>query len=200
MRLVLLLLGSTGLLLAASADEELAAVMARYNRVNSMSGRFNQRICSQELGYCQEMEGKFFLSRPGRFRFEVFEPERQTVVGDTDRTWFFWPDSNLARRTPPVPNPFFEILLNASRLGLAAESLGTEKKLTLLTLVPTDSLSGFQRIRLLYEPKTHEIAEIAMDDGMGTQTHYELSEVKLNPKPGPTTFTFTPPPGAVIEE
>lgn len=185
---------------AEGPQSEFQAVIARYQKVNSLSGNFVQNINSEELDYSQQLEGKFYFARPNWFRFEVSSPENQIVVGDSEVTWFYWPDSNLVRKSMPVGNPFFEILLNSSEETFRPESVSSEDGTTVLTLVPNDSLAAFARIWLRLGPQTHLIEGITIDDGLGTETKYSLTELRYNPRLPAKLFRFVPPEGAVVEE
>lgn len=194
---LLCLLGITS---ARDAQREFELVIARYRKVKTVKGDFVERICSEELGYCQSFEGGFYFARPDKFRFEVTDPVSQLTVGDSEELWIYEPDSARARKSPSIVNPFFAILLNSSSDVFAAESLGTEDEQTLLTLVPTDSLSSLSRIRLLLNPQDHSINDIQLDDGLGTVTRYTLSGVGYNPRLPDKLFRFVPPPGTTIVE
>jgi outer membrane lipoprotein carrier protein len=201
MRVLLGLVCALGVLSAADAREELAAVVARYRKVTTISGEFAQRICSEQLGYDQELEGRFYFARPSRFRFEVTCPVKQIMVGDSAVTWLYWPDSNLVHKLARTPNPFFEILLNSSAGSFTPESLGRlEDGSTMLTLLPRDSLAAIRRIRLRLEPKTRSITDIRIDDGLGNDMRYSLTKLIYNSKLPAGLFEFKPPPGAVVEE
>lgn len=185
---------------ALTPDAELTAVVARYHKVNTINGVFEQTMCSEEMGYCQTFSGRFTLARPDKFRFDIEEPFRQVMVGDSQDLWIYLPESSLARHTAGVVNPFFEMLLNSSTDVFRAESISIEEGQFRLTLLPADSLASFQRIILLLNPDDHSINDIEMDDGYGNKTRYSLSAVKYNTKIPDKTFKFVPPRGTTIVE
>jgi outer membrane lipoprotein carrier protein len=199
MRSIFCLVLLLGAAMAGDARTELESVIARYQRVNTVTGKFEQSICSEEQGTCEDFAGKFFLARPDRFRFDISEPFEQVLVGDSTDLWVYFPESSMARHAPGMPNPFFEILLNSSTDEFRAESLLTEHDTTRLTLLPADSLASFQRIALLLKDD-HSIIRIEMDDGLGNETKYSLSDVKYNARITENTLKFTPPEGTRIEE
>jgi len=200
MRRLLCLLVLWGIAPAQDAATELDAVISRYRKVNTIRGSFEQSTCSEELGYCQTFAGKFWLARPDKFRFDMDEPFRQQMFGDSENLWVYEPDSSRARHTSAVVNPFFEILLNSSSEMFIAESLSVEDDQNRLTLLPADSMAGFQRITMLLDPASHAINHIRIDDGFGNKTEYALTGVKYNAKLPARTFRFTPPPGTTITE
>ena len=193
---VILVLGAA---LARDARTELESVIARYQKVNTIAGRFEQSICSEDQGYCMDFAGKFSLARPDKFRFDINDPFEQVLVGDSSDLWVYFPESSMARHTPGMRNPFFEILLNSSTDVFQAESLTTVDNATRLTLLPADSLASFQRIALLLN-KDHYITQIDMDDGLGNHTKYSLLDVKYNARIAGSVFKFTPPEGTNVEE
>jgi outer membrane lipoprotein carrier protein len=188
-----------GAALARDAQTELESVIARYQKVNTIAGKFEQSICSDEQGTCMDFSGRFTLARPDKFRFDIADPFDQVLVGDSTDLWVYFPESSMARHTPGMPNPFFEILLNSSTDVFQAESLLTQDHATRLTLLPADSLASFQRIALQLTDD-HSITQIDMDDGLGNHTKYSLSGVKYNSRIADKTFEFTPPEGTNVEE
>jgi len=200
MRRLLVILGLVGVLAAEDAATAFQAVRDRYSKVKSLTGQFKQTVCSEDLGYCMDLHGKFSLRRPNLFRLDVSDPERQVIVSDGEYTWFYWPDSNLVRKTPGGANPFFDILLGSPDHGVQAESVALEEDSKLIVLVPVDSMASFRDIRLNVSPKDYSIMRIALDDGFGTVTKFELSHVKRNPDLPAKTFVFAPPEGTVVEE
>lgn len=199
MRSALCLVFLLGVALARDARTELVSVIARYQKVNTVTGAFEQSICSEEQGTCEDFAGKFSLARPDKFRFDIREPFKQVLVGDSTDLWVYFPESSMARHAPGMPNPFFQILLNSSTDMFRAESLTTADDTTRLTLLPADSLASFQRITLLLSDD-HSITKIDMDDGLGNDTKYSLSDVKYNARIAGSAFKFTPPEGTRIEE
>jgi chaperone LolA len=199
MRSILCLVLVLGAALARDARTEFESVVARYQKVNTITGKFEQSICSEEQGYCMDFAGRFFLARPDKFRFDIADPFEQVLVGDSSDLWVYFPESSMARHTPGVLNPFFEILLNSSTDVFQAESLTTEDNVARLTLLPVDSLASFQRIALLLG-NDHSITRIDLDDGLGNHTKYSLSGVKYNARIAGKVFKFTPPEGTSIEE
>jgi outer membrane lipoprotein carrier protein len=191
-----LLLGAA---LARDARTEFESVIARYQKVNTITGKFEQSICSDEQGTCMDFAGRFSLARPDKFRFDVSDPFEQVLVGDSADLWVYFPESSMARHTPGMPNPFFEILLNSSTDVFQAESLTTQDHATRLTLLPTDSLASFQRIALVLADDL-SITQIDLDDCLGNHTKYSLSDVKYNARIAGSVFKFTPPEGTSIEE
>lgn len=185
---------------ARNAADEFRSVLKRYRAVQTLSGSFEQTTCSEQLGYCSTLSGRFYFSKPCGYRFEVFRPEKQLVVGDSSSTWFYWPDSNLARRTGPIANPFFQLFLEDSEEIFVPESLAGEAGFTLLTLTPVDSLASFHHLRLLIDPRNHSICEIVITDIQGNKLHYRLSAIRYNHHLPSHLFRFTPPKGTVIEE
>jgi chaperone LolA len=200
MQLLLALVLVTGVTPGTDPQTEFNAVVARYQQVNYLNGDFSEIICSSSMGYCQQLSGKFWLARPNLMRFEVASPEKQVIVGDGEITWLFWPDSNLVRKIPGSTNPFFEALLGDSEQIFQAESLSVNNGIITLLLVPSDSMANFQSVKLQVTSANHDIVGVEVDDGMGNETTYTLLHVAYNARPSKTTFQFTPPPNAVVEE
>jgi outer membrane lipoprotein-sorting protein len=68
---------STSRTLTAEQMNSIAAVNQYFNQINYMKGLFSQTNPDGKV-----QRGKFYLMRPGRFRFDYNRPSRQIIVSD----------------------------------------------------------------------------------------------------------------------
>jgi outer membrane lipoprotein-sorting protein len=69
--------GSSSRTLTAEQMNSIAAVNSYFNQINYLKGLFSQTNPDGKV-----QRGKFYLMRPGRFRFDYNRPSRQIIVSD----------------------------------------------------------------------------------------------------------------------
>src|SRR5437868_3324683 len=75
---------------AASVDNIVKRLQARYDSTAGFRADFTQEIESATLGQKVESRGTVFFKKPGRMRWEFSEPQ-QTLVSDGTFFWFYQP-------------------------------------------------------------------------------------------------------------
>jgi outer membrane lipoprotein carrier protein len=96
---------------SAASDSLWANLRARYLGLKTLTGTFEEQICSDQAGTCQNFSGKFSIGVPDRYRLDVTEPQKQVIVSDGSSLWLYFPDQKRAptRRRPHagarVPRP-----------------------------------------------------------------------------------------------
>lgn len=55
----------------------------------TMSADFVQTLRTDDNEVLQESKGRFYLSRPGRFRWNYTEPYQQEIVSDGEQVWIY---------------------------------------------------------------------------------------------------------------
>ena len=68
---------ANGITLDARQQDVVNKVSSYFSGINTMQGSFTQTGSDN-----RRMKGKFYLSRPGRFRFDYARPSKQIVVSD----------------------------------------------------------------------------------------------------------------------
>jgi outer membrane lipoprotein-sorting protein len=162
----------------ALTEEEsavIAEISAKLAGIQTMNGEFVQ--FNPDGG---QQQGKFFIARPGRVRFQYDPPATVSVVADGKsvlvfdkklQTYDIWPLSQTPLR-----------LLLDSRLDLA-----TSDKLTRVSVAPdlvevelqdeTRFSSG--TLNLIFERGTYELRQWTVTDQQGLQTMVTLYNVEI---------------------
>ena len=162
----------------ALTEEESAVIgeiSAKLSAIETMNGEFVQ--FNPDGG---QQEGKFFIARPGRVRFQYDPPATVSVVADGKsvlvfdkqlQTYDIWPLSQTPLR-----------LLLDSRLDIA-----TSDKLTRVSVAPdlvevelqdeTRFSSG--TLNLIFERGTYELRQWTVTDQQGLQTMVTLYNVEI---------------------
>ena len=188
--------------LPASADSQAASRLAQLLKpINNYEANFEQFILDGSGNRLQRTEGKMWLSRPGRFRWEVNAPYRQIVVSDGEKVYLYDPDLEqvsiqpLDTRVTRTP----ALLLSGSADALTENyrvSRAQQGTAETFTLVPKTSDTLFESLKLTFDGETFDALQ--MTDSTGQQTKISFDEVTLNPSLEESRFTFEIPDGVDV--
>ncbi|WP_129138309.1 outer membrane lipoprotein chaperone LolA [Modicisalibacter coralii] len=191
--------------LAASADEAAAQRLTHLlDPLKTYAADFDQQILDGSGNRLQEAKGRMWLSRPGKFRWEVDAPYRQEVVSDGDQVYLYDPDLDqvtvqpLDKRVTHTP----ALLLSGSSAALTDSykvSRTQQGAAETFTLIPKTPDTLFESLKLTF--RGEQLAGLRMTDSTGQQTAIRFDEVETNPRLEASRFTFEIPDGAdVIRE
>ena len=168
---------------SGSDRQALARISKHFSGVPTMMGEFIQFGPNGE-----QTGGKFYLSRPGKIRFDYTKPSPILVkangktVGIHNRklkTWDFFPLS----KTP------LKLLLD-KRIdpgNKAIRSVKREKDLTTVVLADR-SVFGDSRITMMFDPASSELRQWTITDDQGKDTSVMIFNVKRGVKLGEKLF------------
>jgi outer membrane lipoprotein carrier protein len=202
-RLALALILAIGALAAARAHASAASDVERYLAgLSSWSADFTQTIEDGQGKVLRSASGKFYLQRPGKFRWDYAEPSQQLVLGDGQEIWFYDKDLQQAnvRSMDATLASTPAVLLSGT--GSVAEqfdikALPDQGGLRWFQLVPKHPDSDFQLVRIGFD-KDGELASMFLADKLNQITQLSFTHPLKNPKLIPDLFTFSPPPGVDV--
>ncbi|WP_425457889.1 outer-membrane lipoprotein carrier protein LolA [Aureimonas fodinaquatilis] len=174
--------------LAAPANAQATAVAQRvadhFSSVQSMAGSFVQFDAAGN-----QTEGKFYIERPGRIRFDyagtpvrVIADGRQVAINNRKlNTWDLYPLS----RTP------MKLLLDR-RIDLSSANIqSVQEAPDLTTIVMGDkSIFGNSRITMMFDPNSYELRQWTIRDAQGKDTTVMIYDVQQGVKIDPSVFTI----------
>lgn len=172
----------------------------------SLKARFEQVLLDEQGVERERSRGTFYLSRPGRFRWDYESPYQQSIVADGQRVYVY--DKDLEQVTV---KPLQKALGSTPALLLDGEvnieerfvvSRGTPAEgLVWLELGPKDARAaresgGYAQIRLGFAGP--RLKRMDLRDNLNQVTRIELKNAERNPNLDPSLFTFTPPAGVDV--
>ena len=182
---------------ADSASDELAKLL---NRLQNLQANFTQTVMDGRGKILQKTSGQMVLQRPGRFRWEVNQPNRQLLIADGKRIWFYDIDLQQVmiqkQKMTGVDSP-------AALLSDSPKNITQNFNVNILMdvqgfyLIPKDKNSLFQSITLIFQQ--NRLREMRLLDKLGQQTVIDFYQVKLNPNLTPETFHFVLPKDKNVE-
>ncbi|MBO6633103.1 outer membrane lipoprotein carrier protein LolA [Parvibaculum sp.] len=154
-------------------SQALAEASAYLSSLEDMQGDFLQVGPDGSVA-----EGKFYLRRPGRLRFEYEPPENLLVVADG--TWVAVKDSSApAQRYPIASTPLSLLLAENVNLSESARVLNVETQPGALLVTLADSTGEAPgQITLIFDQPRMQLRQWVVTDAQGLQTTVALRNVE----------------------
>ncbi len=154
-------------------SEALAAASAYLSSLENMQGDFLQVGPDGSVA-----EGKFYLRRPGRLRFEYEPPENLLVVADG--TWVAVKDSSSpAQRYPLASTPLNLLLGENVDLAESSRVLNVETRPGALLITLADrSGEAPGQITLIFDQPKLQLRQWVVTDVQGLQTTVALRNIE----------------------
>lgn len=200
MRIVLL----CGVVVTLASPAYAADLSRFFTTVQTLHSHFVQVVHGRHGGVVSRGRGQFWLSRPGRFRWDYVSPYHEQIVGHARTVWLY--DPGLAQATRYTLS---QALGRTPALLLAGKGdikrlfrvipMPAHDHLVWLRLVPRGHDQGFRWIELGY--RGVRIRRLVLRDNMGQTTDIRLTHIVLNPRLPISLFHFHPPAHtAVVRE
>ncbi len=183
---------------AQSASDKLQNVLSK---LSAMQADFSQRVISVDKQLLDETSGRFFLSRPGKFKWD-YADDGQKIISDGKKIYFYNPDleqvivRSLKNATAQVPSLI--LVANDARLDelFAVKILPTSVGLQWYSLTPKSEEATYQQMKLGFVGG--ELSSINIVDGLGQTTQLQLSAVQTRKSIASKEFAFEIPEGADV--
>lgn len=192
-----------GTLVAALAHASASSEVEKYLAgLSSWSADFTQTIEDAQGKVLRSASGKFYLQRPGKFRWDYAEPSQQLVLGDGHEIWFYDKDLQQANVRDMDATLASTPAVLLSGTGSVAEqfdikALPDEGGLRWFQLIPKHPGTDFELVRIGFD-KDGELASMFLADKLNQITQLTFTHPVKNPKFIPDLFTFSPPPGVDV--
>lgn len=167
----------------------------------TMEADFEQTLRTHEGEVLQQTEGKFYLDRPGKFRWNYKSPYEQVIVSDGERVWIY--DVDLQQVTVQKQTADSA----ATPMALLEDSSSLYES---FHVSPLDTHEGVYRLKLLSKTKESDFAEIVvgldekglrfmqLHDQFEQVTDIVFSQIDTNKKLSKEIFQFIPPEGVDV--
>jgi outer membrane lipoprotein-sorting protein len=176
---------ATGQELSKKQVDIVRKVNAYFNQITSLKGSFLQTSADNK-----RQRGKFFITRPGRFRFEFNPPSKVVIISDGKYVAIQDRDLNTDDRWELSYTPFRALLQQDVDLLHDANVLDAQEADDTIAITFEDKGGdAANRIQLFVavKPTMHIKAWIAKD-AQGFDTRTDLTEVSVTSEPDPQTF------------
>ncbi len=167
----------------------------------TMQADFRQVLRAENGEVLQQTEGKFYLSRPGKFRWNYMAPYKQKIISDGHQIWIY--DVDLAQVT--VQKSLQS--LNTTPMALLDNRMKLHQQFNVVAL---DHRDGIYRLKLLSKKANTDFGEIVvgldkhglrflqLHDQFKQVTNIVFSHIKINKHLAASLFQFKPPAGVNV--
>ena len=172
-------------------------VQSFFDDLYTLQADFHQEVRDGSNSVQQVSDGKVWIQRPGRFRWDYATPYRQQLVSDGERLWSY--DEDLEQVTVQAAA---QVLTATPAMLLSGnqpledvfiiEASGTER----VQLTPKSDDSNVTGLQLYFANGL--LQRIEARDTFGNTTAFTFSNLKRNPELQPALFHFEPPAGADV--
>lgn len=189
--------------LAIGDDTPISQLKAFLKASSSLSADFKQVSVNKAGQAGQSSFGKFYLSRPGKFRWNYQKPFSQEIVSNSDKVWFY--DADLEQVTVKKLDDSLgstPALLLTGQVDLDEkfnlEEQGAEDNMNWIKLSPKNEESGFKYILIGLE--NGQLGGMELSDNFGQLTRIYFSNIQINPSLSESLFDFKAPKNADVFE
>ena len=178
----------------ADSATDLTTLMAP---INTLSASFTQTIYDNHHKQIQDSTGKMALSRPGKFRWEVYKPQAQTIIANGNKLWIYDPDlqqvtvRSLNQAAGASPALLLSNNVSVLQRDYNVKELPAQGRTRWFKLTPKQSDNNFQSIELGFTNKT--ITQMMLQDNLGHTTQVAYNNIKTNTSLANSLFTFKAP-------
>ena len=189
MKILLKLLAITSFLISSVAYADLQQDL---NHFHSMQANFEQ-IATTPQGQQLKSQGRMWLTKPNRFRWEVTAPNKQLYVTDGKTLWTYEADLLQATEQP------LQLHVSQMPILLLSGQVSQLNKLFTVTqlhpghyrLIPKQADGMIQSIGLAFD---HGVpTQLVIRNSTGQMTAIQFSHVVLNQSLPVGLFHFSPP-------
>jgi outer membrane lipoprotein carrier protein len=198
---LVLLAGMSGIVYAE--DSPINQLKSFLKASASLTADFKQVSYNKAGQVGQSSFGQFYLSRPGKFRWNYQKPFAQEIVSNSEKVWFY--DVDLEQVTSkPLDDSLgaTPALLLTGQVNIDEkfnlEEQGKDDDLNWIRLSPKNEESGFKYI--LIGLNHGQLGGMELSDNFGQMTRIYFSIIKLNPVLNDTLFDFKPPKNVDVFE
>jgi len=203
-RILMAVLLATSSLTAPAAESELRKF---FTNVSTLQANFSQRVTDESGMTLETSTGVFYLSRPGKFRWNYDSsdndlPLGQQIISDGSLITFFEPELETASqrsfKDAVQQVPTMVLVQSGGDLDkhFMLTDFGLTDGLSWVALKPKDSDAGYQELMIGF--KGPNLNTIILTDGLGTETKLVLSSLKTNSDIEKSIFGFVPPAGVDV--
>ncbi|MGN2244551.1 outer membrane lipoprotein chaperone LolA [Frateuria sp. GZRR33] len=204
-RLATIFLATLALSLASLAHAATGPARQRLDafatNLHSLKGHFTQTLTDASGQGAKTSSGTLALQAPRQFRWDTLEPYKQTIVADGSRVWLYDPELEQVtvrvQSTEEAHSPLTVITdLKQLDKDFAVTERGERDGLTWLRLSSRAKDPQFDYADLGFGAQGLE--RMVFRDQLGAVTDIRFSDWQRNVDLPPSTFNFTPPPGADV--
>ncbi|HBY55890.1 MAG TPA: outer membrane lipoprotein carrier protein LolA [Coxiellaceae bacterium] len=186
-----------------TAADELAQLL---NNTRTMQAKFEQfSINSRGVRVGQKTTGTMMLERPGKFRWEITQPNKQLIIVNKNKTFLYDADlEQVVKRKVDYNNPSNPAMLLSSPVESMTLSFeisklkksGQDLWFELKPKTRKNQEAGYQWIKIQFI--NGRLNAMIIADNLDQKSQINFNNIIINLQISPKKFVFTPPPNTDV--
>ena len=204
---LLLLLLISSLIAESHAEDRVKDIVnkveSRYRTTTDLTADFSQTTTVKGFATAMKSAGRVYLKRPGKLRWDYFEPNLEQIFVDNDLVRFYVPEhkqvltghlSKMADSQAPL-----QLLQGAARLdkyyavAAAPDGAKVRGRLPLLLLTPLKGGPDQQQIVVEVDQENYFLRRVELHDVNGNISNFLFSNIRANTGLKDDLFAFSVP-------
>jgi outer membrane lipoprotein carrier protein len=198
----------TSLTTQAALPKPLLDIEKKYLAAKTLEARFSQTQFVAMTGVKKISGGIITIQHPGQFRWETLNPDKNLLVTDGKKFWFYTPPFEAGDRGQVIEKKTNEVQSELASLLLSGafskvKNLKIEKvSEKIYKLTPEQGVAGsVKTAQIVIDNQKSLIEKIHLEHDGGNQVDIELQNIKLGQKYDSGFFRFVTPSNTdVIKE
>ncbi len=173
--------------LPETEEEVVERANSYFNHLTVLSGRFTQTSSNGQM-----QQGKLYLQRPGKVRFEYDAPSNLDIVSDGSKVAIRDKRMGTQNLYSISQTPLKFLLNDNVRLDRDLKLLGAglTAKNAVIIVEDRSTLGGTSRITLYFDPSVSNLQRWEIEDTQRTKTSVSLSSLDRSRRPDPSVFVI----------
>lgn len=177
----------------AQADESAVQALSQsLGTYTTYQANFQQSSYSKKNG-AQKSQGKVYMMRPGKFRWETTHPYEQTVIANGNTLWIYDVDLKQASQQSLAQRGFNPGELLTRPVEDLTQQFTITQENGWFKLVPKKAGDGFKEAYLQFQ--NNKLTGLKIINQLNQTNTFSFSQIQINPKLSPGLFQFKAPPG-----
>jgi outer membrane lipoprotein carrier protein len=187
-----------------SADAVARALQARYQGVQDFSADFVQSYRGGVLKTPSRSRGTVAVKKPGKMRWVYTSPERQEIVSDGQKTYWYLPEdkrvtvSDVGQDDQALPSLFLSGKGDISRDFTPSFVKAPSADLLALKLVPRRAEPEYEYFVVALDATSLQLRVLTTYDRQGGESTLTLTNMKENRRLSDKDFVFRIPRGVDV--
>ena len=191
---------------ASTIPAPLKEIEDKYSKAKTVTATFVQETTSAALKTKKKSEGRIWVKRPGKFRWETLEPEPSISIGDGSRVLHYTPPFDegipgqlLISSASEVQSRLANVLLSGA-FSLAGELKIVARSPNRYELKPKKKGAAGDVEKAWVEVDVQEklIRKVTLLHTGGNRSEISLQGIRVGAPVEDSLFRFDPPPGTEI--
>lgn len=180
-------------------DEVLEKIQTFYQRIQTIQADFTQEVYFPRKDK-EISSGKFYIKKPGKFRWEYYVPQKFQIISKGDIIYFYYPKEKQALAYPSGKTLGSNLALGFMtgrgnlKNDIKVESFRViESNFWEINFVPVFSDPKVQKVTLVVNPDSGEVREFIVINHSGERVRILIKNIKYNTSLRDSLFEFSPP-------